>query len=246
MKKILNVILPIALLALVYGFIYEMYFVQKVYEQEYMTRYSLFSSLLMLAFTFLVLMIGYGYSKTDRVRILDGIFGIIPSIILLIPVVCYFLFVTMGGSVGGWIINFLNMTGLSIDGVPLANVIQDRWQAFALSGLALLLAYFFRKRVKKEPEEEEEDDYLDDLPPVGEKKKKKKKEKAEEPAPIAAEPVEPAAPEAPAEPDPIYAEVEPEVIPEAPAAPEPEVIAEAPAPEIPEAPAPETPEFPEA
>ena len=137
MKKILNVILPIALLAVVYGFIREMYFVQKVYQEEYVTRFNLFSGLLTLVFILLVLLIGYGYSKTDRVRILDGIFGILPAIILLVPVVCHFLMVAIS-SVGGWITNFLDWTTLSIGGTPISGVINDHWQAFALAGLALL------------------------------------------------------------------------------------------------------------
>lgn len=240
MKKILNVILPIALLALVYGFIREMYFVQKVYQEEYLTRYALFSGLLTLVFILLVLLIGYGYSKTDRVRILDVIFGVIPSIVLLVPVVCYFLMVALSGSVGAGITKFLNWTTLSMGGTPLAIVIADHWQAFALSGLALLLAVIFRKRRPK-PEEEEDEDYLDDLPPVGgteeekpKKPAKKRRPKEEMPEEVKPEPVE----EPAAEPDPIYAEPEPEVVPETP-----EVI-EMPAPE--EAPAPEMPEAPEA
>jgi hypothetical protein len=222
MKKILNVILPIALLAVVYGFIREMYFVQQVYQEEYATRFSLFSGLLTLAFIFLVLLIGYGYSKTDRVRILDGIFGILPAIVLLVPVVCYFLGVVVS-SVGGWINNFLNWTTLSIGGVPMSSVIADHWQTFALAGLALLLAVIFRKKRVKEEDDEEDEDYLDDLPPVGESQKP-----AAKPEPADAVEVKPVEAEV-IEPDPIYAEPEP-------AAPEAPEVIEMPAPEAPAAP----------
>ncbi len=230
MKKVLNVILPIALLAVVYGFIREMYFIQKVYQEDYATRFGLFSGLLTLVFILLVLLIGYGYSKTDRVRILDGIFGVIPAIILLVPVVCHFLMVAIS-SVGGWITNFLNWTTLSIGGTPMADVINDHWQAFALAGLAMLLAVIFRKRRAKEEEDDDEDeDYLDDLPPVGESQKP-----AEKPEPVEAEEVKPVEAEV-IEPDPIYAEPEP-------AAPETPEVIEMPAPEEPAAP--EKPEAPE-
>lgn len=236
MKKILNVILPIGLLAILYGFIREMYFVQKVYQEEYVTRYALFSGLLTLVFILLVLLIGYGYSKTNRVRILDVIFGVIPSIVLLVPVVCNFLMIALDGSIGGWINNFLDWTTLSIGGAPLSLVFMEHWQAFALSGLALLLAVIFRKRRPK-PEEDEDEDYLDDLPPVGGTEEEKPKKPAKKRRPKEEMPEE-VKPEPAAEPDPIYAEPEPEVVPETP-----EVI-EMPAPE--EAPAPEMPEAPEA
>ncbi len=235
MKKILNVILPIALLAVVYGFIREMYFVQKVYQEEYVTRFNLFSGLLTLIFILLVLLIGYGYSKTDRVRILDGIFGILPAIILLVPVVCHFLMVAIS-SVGGWITNFLDWTTLSIGGTPISGVINDHWQAFALAGLALLFAVIFRK--KREKVDEDDEDYLDDLPAVNDKPEAPKKPAnkpeakpeladAEEIKPVEAEVIEP---------DPIYAEPEP-------AAPETPEVIEMPAPEEPVAP--EKPEAPE-
>ncbi|MBQ1302980.1 MAG: hypothetical protein IIY29_06525, partial [Firmicutes bacterium] len=208
----------------------EMYFVQKVYQEEYVTRFNLFSGLLTLVFILLVLLIGYGYSKTDRVRILDGIFGILPAIILLVPVVCHFLMVAIS-SVGGWITNFLDWTTLSIGGTPISGVINDHWQAFALAGLALLFAVIFRK--KRAKEEEDDEDYLDDLPAVNDKPEAPKKPTkpeltdAEEVKPVEAEVIEP---------DPIYAEPEP-------AAPETPEVIEMPAPEEPAAP--EKPEAPE-
>lgn len=233
MKKVLNVILPIALVGALYVFLREINFVQKVYQEEYVTRFTMFSSLLTLVFILVVVLVGVLYMRTDRVRILDGIFGLLPSIILLIPVVFYFLNVGMAGSVGNWIMSFLDWTTLSIGGVPLSSIIMDQWSAFAMAGLMLFFAYLLRPRKKKD-EEEEEDDYLDDLPPITEKPAKKPAKKPEEKPETVEEPAAEVTPEEiPAEPDPIYAEPEP-VAPETP-----EVI-EMPAPEEPVTP-PDTP-----